>query len=99
MGGAERGVLGGGTHLELIHVGLAEYHHPRLPQPPGDGRVIRGTPAVGVVAVQVFTLFEDPSQCGGASRCALSFTSDQLRALEWIYRRREQLKVAAINMS
>ena len=56
-------------------------------------------PAAGVVAVQVFTLFEEPARCFGEQRCILSFTSDQLRALEWAYRRRDELKIAAINMS
>ena len=58
-------------------------------------------PSAGIVAVQVFTLFEnDEEQCGAESpTCVLSFTSDQLRALEWVYRKRTELKIAAINMS
>jgi subtilisin family serine protease len=80
-----------GTHV----AGIVAGHDMIIP-----GKTFGGVaPAAGVVAVQVFTLFEDPAQCFGAPRCILSFSSDQLRALEWIYRRREELKIAAINMS
>jgi subtilisin family serine protease len=80
-----------GTHVAGIIAG----HDMKLADKSFDGVA----PAAGVVAVQVFTLFEDPSACGGEPRCVLSFTSDQLRALEWVYRNRNELKIAAINMS
>ena len=80
-----------GTHV----AGIVAGHDMAIP-----GKAFAGVaPAAGVVAVQVFTLFEEPSRCGGEQRCILSFTSDQLRALEWVYRRRDELKIAAINMS
>jgi subtilisin family serine protease len=80
-----------GTHV----AGIVAGHDMNVP-----GRDFGGVaPAAKVVAVQVFTLFEDPAHCLGAPRCILSFSSDQLRALEWIYRRRDELKIAAINMS
>ncbi len=56
-------------------------------------------PATKVVAVQVFTLFEEPGECGGEPKCVLSFTSDQLRALEWVFKNRQKHHIAAINMS
>lgn len=65
-----------------------------------EGRSFGGVaPAAGVVAVQVFTLFDDEGECGAARRCVLSFTSDQLRALDWVYKKRDELKIAAVNMS
>jgi len=80
-----------GTHV----AGIVAGHDMTVP-----GKTFSGVaPAAGVIAVQVFTLFEDPLRCFGEPRCILSFTSDQLRALEWIYRRRDDLKIAAINMS
>ena len=80
-----------GTHVAGIIAG----HKMTIP-----GKSFSGVaPAAGIVAVQVFTLLEDPRECQGEPRCILSFTSDQLRALEWIYRRRTELKIAAINMS
>ena len=36
--GPEGGVLGGGAHGELVHVGLADDDRAGLPQPPGHGR-------------------------------------------------------------
>ena len=92
-GGCPRDVSGcdHGTHV----AGIVAGHDMAIP-----GKSFGGVaPAAGVVAVQVFTLFEEPSQCSGEQRCVLSFTSDQLRALEWVYRRRDELKIAAINMS
>lgn len=56
-------------------------------------------PGAGVFAIQVFTLFEDPTACGGEPRCVMSFTSDQKRALDYIFKRREEFKIAAVNMS
>src|SRR5262249_32764919 len=41
----EPGVLGGGAHRELVHVGLADEDRARVAQPPGDGRLIRRGPA------------------------------------------------------
>ncbi|MDP6875055.1 MAG: S8 family serine peptidase [Alphaproteobacteria bacterium] len=48
-----------------------------------------------IVAVQVSSLVEAP-MCG---RCAVPFTSDILRGLEWVYRNREQYGIAAVNLS
>lgn len=56
-------------------------------------------PAANVVAIQVFTLFEDDSLCGEGNKCIMSFTSDQLRALDWVYKNRDLHKIAAVNMS
>jgi subtilisin family serine protease len=56
-------------------------------------------PAAKVLPIQVFTLFEGPKACGSSAKCVLSFTSDQLRALDWVFKHREEFKVAAINMS
>ncbi|MCX5338689.1 hypothetical protein [Streptomyces atratus] len=47
-----------------------------------------GTPKQGVApgakisAIQVFSRFDSTDYCGSATPCALSFTSDQLAALE-----------------
>ena len=71
----------------------------------GRSRTIKGStyggvsPAARVLAVQVFTKFSDAATCQGPTPCVLSYTSDQLRALEWVFRNRERYKVAAVNMS
>ncbi|MDW9667810.1 S8 family serine peptidase [Sinorhizobium meliloti] len=56
-------------------------------------------PAARLLPIQVFTLFDDIQACGLQTPCVLSFTSDQLRALEWVYKRRDDFKVGAVNMS
>jgi Subtilase family len=56
-------------------------------------------PAAKIVAVQVFSLFEGANVCGASEKCVRSFTSDQLRALEWVFKHRDELKIAAVNMS
>jgi len=50
-----------------------------------------------IIAVQVFSLFPS-SYCGG-SPCVLSYSSDQLAALEHIYDQRANYSIAAVNMS
>jgi subtilisin family serine protease len=52
-----------------------------------------------LIAVQVFTRFDNPSICGAASPCVLSFTSDQIRGLERVYALRNTYDIAAVNMS
>lgn len=52
-----------------------------------------------VIAMQVFTRFNSTTYCGGASSCVLSFTSDQIRALERVYALRTTYSIAAVNMS
>lgn len=57
-------------------------------------------PGANIVAVQVFTRFDDPSDCPSRQApCVLSYSSDQMRALDWILKEHQVLKVAAINMS
>ncbi len=57
-------------------------------------------PMVSLLAVQVFTEFDEPQACSPFPvPCVLSFTSDQLRALEWLYRNYEELNLSSINMS
>jgi hypothetical protein len=53
-----------------------------------------------LIAMQVFSRFDDEAICGiGAAPCALSWSSDQISALERIYELREALDIAAANMS
>lgn len=67
-----------------------------------DGSKISGVASgAGLIAIQVFTKFNDLSVCGGSARspCIRSFTSDQLRALEYLLTLTGSQKVAAVNMS
>ena len=52
-----------------------------------------------IIAIQVFSHFTDSSLCGNSSGCALSYTSDQLRALDYVLQLRGTYTIAAVNMS
>ncbi|MBP1710825.1 MAG: Subtilisin-like serine protease-like protein, partial [Deltaproteobacteria bacterium] len=55
-----------------------------------------------VIAIQVFSKITDAASCssgGLASPCALSYTSDQILALEHVYSLRNTHNIAAVNIS
>lgn len=83
---------GHGTHVAGIAAGAA-----------GDigGRRIDGVaPGAKIVAIQVFSRFDDAGICQGAPPCALTYTSDQIAALQHVRNIvLPQHPVAAINMS
>lgn len=60
-----------------------------------DG-VARGA---SIIAVQVFSRFDNPSICGSSAPCVLSFTSDQIAGLDYVLSLTSSLDVAAVNMS
>jgi subtilisin family serine protease len=55
-------------------------------------------PDADIIAVQVFSRFTGPA-CGGQSECVASFTSDQIRALDYVLQQASALHVASANMS
>lgn len=55
-------------------------------------------PDADIIAVQVFSLFSGP-QCGGRGACVASFTSDQIRALDYVLQLARDRAVASVNMS
>lgn len=54
--------------------------------------------AADIVAVQVSTIVVG-EMCGEAIICASPLTSNVILALEWIYRNREQYRIAVVNLS
>jgi subtilisin family serine protease len=56
-------------------------------------------PGASVIAMQVFSRFDSTTNCGGASTCVLSYTSDQIKALQRVYALRGTYSIAAVNMS
>ncbi len=56
-------------------------------------------PEADIIAIQVFSLFQDGVVCGSQANCTLSFTSDQLLALERVYELRNTFNIASVNMS
>jgi len=66
----------------------------------GSGSGMFGTaPSAGLLAINVFTTFNSYSVCRITSRCILTFSYDQLRALEYVAVRARPLNVVAVNMS
>lgn len=76
-----------GTHVASIAVG-------------GGGGVRGVAPKANLIAVQVFSRFDNQGDCGSSpAPCVLSFTSDQIAGLERVFALRKTMKIAAINMS
>lgn len=52
-----------------------------------------------IIAVQIFSRFENTADCGGAAPCYRTFQSDQIRGLERVLELSQTQKIAAVNMS
>jgi len=68
----------------------------------GNGSSFSGVAKdANLIAVQIFTEFSGQTYCGGGDPgpCALSWTSDQLSALDWVYSQRGSYNIASVNMS
>jgi subtilisin family serine protease len=66
----------------------------------GRGETFSGmAPDADVIAIQVFSVFRGIGVCGSPEPCIASFTSDQIRALDFVLQLAAQRPVAAANMS
>jgi len=85
-----------GTHVAGIAAGIIS--GPSGVNPP-NGVALHAK----IIAVQVFSRFNDAAACGGNPPCVLTPISDQIRALEWIFENalvpEPGVKLAAVNMS
>ena len=52
-----------------------------------------------LIAIQVYTDFQNTQLCGTSSPCSLSYASDQIAALEHVYSLSGSYDIAAVNMS
>lgn len=52
-----------------------------------------------LISLNVYSRFENQELCNDTSVCALSFLSDQVRALERVYDIRRNFRIAAVNFS
>ena len=52
-----------------------------------------------IIAVQVFTGFNSTTYCGSDPTCVLSFISDQIAGLDYVYGLRTTYSIASVNMS
>ena len=66
----------------------------------GTGSAFSGVARnASIMAVQIFTKFENLAVCGSADPCVRAFSSDILAGLERVYNRRAAHNFAAVNMS
>ncbi len=68
----------------------------------GSHENFRGVaPGAMLIGVNVFSIFNDTSFCGGPAftPCTASYDSDQLRGLEHVYSLRTTYNIASVNMS
>lgn len=52
-----------------------------------------------IIAIQVFSRYNNPGNCGGFPPCLGSYNSDIIKALERVYALRTTFNIAAVNMS
>jgi len=53
-----------------------------------------------IIGIQVFSRFDSDAYCGvGRSPCVLSWSSDQMAALDWLYQQRASYAIASANLS
>ena len=76
-----------GTHVASIAAG------------DNGSNIVGVAPEANIIAIQIFSLFNNTSYCGGFSSCMLTFTSDQISALERVYELRNTYDIASVNMS
>ncbi len=79
-----------GTHV----AGIATGNDPTR-APPLYG-IARGA---NIVAIQVFSQIFSTTSCGGAPSCVLSYSSDQMAGLEYVFSLRSTYNIASANMS
>ncbi len=69
----------------------------------GKGSTFSGVaPGARLIAIQVFSRFDGPTNCGpppNEDPCTLSFSSDQLKGLERVFALRNTFSIGAANMS
>lgn len=65
-----------------------------------DGAAATGVaPDAGIIAVQVFSRFDNDADCDGNAPCARTYDSDWMKGLERVYNLRNTYNIAAVNMS
>ncbi len=76
-----------GTHVASIAAG------------DNGSNIVGVAPDADIIAIQIFSLFNSTTYCGGYGNCVLTFTSDQIAALERVYELRNTYNIASVNMS
>jgi len=77
---------GHGTHVAGIAAGSGESY----------SGVAKGAP---IIAIQVFSRFDNTTDCGGTAPCARTYQSDYIRGLERVLALSATMNIASANMS
>ena len=93
-----------GTHVAGTVAGNWGYYSASsLIQPINMGGVARGA---SLIPIQVFTYVTDPAVCGASPHCVVSYTADQVSAIDYVYNTLASVgpgagayNIASINMS
>jgi subtilisin family serine protease len=78
-----------GTHV----AGIATGNNGPVTAPSGVAK------DASIIAIQIFSQFNNRTDCGSVTPCALSYTSDMIHALEHVYNLRNIFNIASVNMS
>ncbi len=90
--------VGSAQHYESLYMGYDHGTHVAGIAAGSNGHGLSGVaPDADLIAVQVFSRFTS-GECGG-SPCVMSYSSDQIKALEYVYQLRSTHAVASVNMS
>ena len=66
----------------------------------GNGSASNGVaPGADLLAIQIFSRFDNPAICGGAASCVLAYYSDIVAGLDYVYSLRNSYNIASVNMS
>ncbi len=91
-----RSSCGHGTHV----AGIVAGREVALSEGASTKTYVGVAPNAEIMALQVFSRLESEQACGAAGSCVLSFTSDQISALEFVLEQAESgVNVVAANMS
>ncbi|MDH3676815.1 MAG: S8 family serine peptidase [Nitrosopumilus sp.] len=52
-----------------------------------------------IIAIQVFSRWDNPSDCGGIPPCARYFSSDVMKGLERVFELKDTYQIASVNLS
>jgi len=75
-----------GTHVSGIAIG-------------NNGGSFRGiAPDANLIFIKVFSRFS-AEECGSNEPCVMSYNSDQLKGLEFVFSKRNQLRISSVNLS